>query len=71
MSDLRETCERCGEIVITREPGSITLALHVHIDDEYAALAAKDRAVDRRMARNFGLSITADELPAGSAFRRA
>ncbi|WP_166436002.1 hypothetical protein [Cellulomonas shaoxiangyii] len=49
--------------------------------DHYAALAAEDRAVDRRiyeasmesmrrLARNGDLSITPDELPEGSAFRK-
>lgn len=83
MSDaLRETCEHCGESVIAREPGSITLTMHAHFDDEYATLVAKAEAVDRsihetamerarRIARNGDLSITPDELPVGSAFRRA
>ena len=31
-SALRETCERCGEQVVTREPGSITLTIHAHLD---------------------------------------
>jgi len=40
---LRETCDRCGEQVVTREPGSITLTVHAHIGDEYTPTTGEVR----------------------------
>ena len=40
---LRETCDRCGEQVVTREPGMLTLTVHAHIGDEYTPTTGEVR----------------------------